>query len=97
MIEICVRLSGNGEKVRPTLRYVGSHPAYCVWEGGRPRYTVSPAARKEVLKRLLALNHQRAAEEAGNAPAKGKGRKKASAVGDNPLLITGPLFEKEER
>jgi len=27
------------------------------------RYTISPTARKEVLKRLLALNHQRAAEK----------------------------------
>lgn len=44
------------------------------------RYTISPAARKEVLKRLLALNHQRAAAEAAAAavavPAKTKrGRK----------------------
>ena len=49
-------------------------------ENDRVRYTISPAARKEVLKRLLALNHQRAAAEAAAAavavPAKTKrGRK----------------------
>jgi len=42
-------------------------------------YTISPAARKEVLKRLLALNHQRAAAEAvtvASIPVKTKrGRK----------------------
>lgn len=32
-------------------------------ENDRVRYTISPSARKEVLKRLLALNHQRAEEE----------------------------------
>ena len=38
-------------------------------ENDRVRYTLSPEARKEVLKRLLALNHQRAAEQAASAPA----------------------------
>jgi hypothetical protein len=38
-------------------------------ENDRIRYTISPAARKEVLKRLLALNHQRAAEQAAKALA----------------------------
>jgi hypothetical protein len=38
-------------------------------ENDRVRYTLSPEARKEVLKRLLALNHQRAAEQAKLAPA----------------------------
>ncbi|MGE5471183.1 MAG: Eco57I restriction-modification methylase domain-containing protein [Bacteroidota bacterium] len=33
-------------------------------ENDRVRYTISPSARKEVLKRLLQLNHQRAAAEA---------------------------------
>ena len=37
-------------------------------ENDRVRYTISPVARKEVLKRLLALNHQRAKEEAALAP-----------------------------
>lgn len=43
-------------------------------ENDRTRYTISPAARKEVLKRLLALNHERAAEEAKAKPVK-KGKK----------------------
>jgi hypothetical protein len=42
-------------------------------ENDRIRYTISPAARKEVLKRLLALNHQRATEQAATAtPVKPK-------------------------
>lgn len=32
-------------------------------ENDRVRYIISPAARKEILRRLLALNHERAAEE----------------------------------
>lgn len=36
-------------------------------ENDRVRYTISPSARKEVLKRLLVLNHQRAATEAAAA------------------------------
>ena len=50
-------------------------------ENDRVRYTISPAARKELLKRLLALNHQRAEEEKTKAPVKAasggkRGRKK---------------------
>lgn len=59
-------------------------------ENDRVRYTISPAARKEVLKRLLALNHQRAKEEAAKAPAvkpKGAGRKKAAASAPGPGLF----------
>jgi hypothetical protein len=36
-------------------------------ENDRIRYTISPAARKELLRRLLALNHERAAAEAAVA------------------------------
>lgn len=36
-------------------------------ENDRARYTISPAARKEVLRRLLAENHRRAAAEAAAA------------------------------
>jgi hypothetical protein len=36
-------------------------------ESDRVRYTISPAARKEILSRLLALNHERAAQEAAAA------------------------------
>jgi methylase of polypeptide subunit release factors len=39
-------------------------------ENDRVRFAISPAARKEVLKRLLALNHQRAKEEGEQAPEK---------------------------
>ena len=38
-------------------------------ENDRVRYTISPAVRKELLKRLLKLNHERAAEEAAAAAA----------------------------
>lgn len=41
-------------------------------ENDRVRYTISPAARKEILKRMLALNHEHARQEAAQAPAKGK-------------------------
>ena len=47
-------------------------------ENDRVRYTISPAARKEVLKRLLAENHKRAAaqvEEAATKPTAKRGRK----------------------
>ncbi len=54
-------------------------------ENDRVRYTISPAARKELLRRLLELNLQRAAEEAeakaAATPAKPKRGKKASADG----------------
>jgi hypothetical protein len=59
-------------------------------ENDRVRYTISPAARKELLKRLLALNHQRAKEEATKAPAaKAKGNKKSTSKADpnQPDLI----------
>jgi hypothetical protein len=36
-------------------------------ENDRVRYTISPAARKELLKRLLAENHRRAAAESAAA------------------------------
>lgn len=59
-------------------------------ENDRVRYTISPTARKEVLKRLLALNHHRAKEEAARTPAakpKGAGRKKAAASAPGPGLF----------
>ena len=47
-------------------------------ENDRTRYTISPESRKELLTRLLKLNHQRAAEEAAKAPpAKSNKPKKA--------------------
>lgn len=49
-------------------------------ENDRVRYTISPAARKEVLKRLLALNHERARQEAAQEPAAKKGKAKRTAA-----------------
>ena len=46
------------------------HEVETLAENDRVRYTISPAARKEVLRRLLALNHARAEEEATKAPGK---------------------------
>ncbi|MHB8165313.1 MAG: Eco57I restriction-modification methylase domain-containing protein, partial [Sulfuricella sp.] len=61
-------------------------------ENDRVRYTLSPAARKEVLKRLLAENHRRAALEAtaaaGQAPVKKTRAKKTKAAG-----VIGDLFD----
>lgn len=61
-------------------------------ENDRVRYTISSAARKEVLKRLLAENHRRATLEAAAAaiqvPVKKTRAKKAKAVGP-----AGDLFD----
>jgi hypothetical protein len=51
-------------------------------ENDRVRYTISPAARKEVLRRLLVLNQARAeAEKANGEPVKPKRGKKAQTPG----------------
>ncbi len=68
------------------------HEVETLPENDRVRYTISPAARKEVLKRLLALNHARAAEEAVSMPTKPKrGKKKTSDNGTD----TADLFSEE--
>jgi hypothetical protein len=55
------------------------HEVETLAEDDRLRYTISPAARKEVLRRLLALNHGRvAAENAAAKPAKPKRGKNAA-------------------
>ena len=46
------------------------HEVETLAENDRVRYTIIPTARKEILKRLLALNHQRAAEQAAAKPPK---------------------------
>lgn len=60
-------------------------------ENDRVRYTISPAARKEVLKRLLAENHRRAALQAqaadAAAPVKKKRGKKAVSNDKNGELF----------
>ncbi len=64
-----------------------------VSENDRTRYTISLAARKEVLRRLLALNHERAAAEAAVAETAKmkKKRSKDNAPEDEPQLA---LFEE---
>ncbi len=66
-------------------------------ENDRVRYTISPAARKEVLKRLLALNHERAKEEAAQSLDKGKAKRavaKSGTTDTSPRLPVGvPAFE----
>jgi len=66
------------------------HEVETLPENDRVRYTISPDARKEVLKRLLALNHQRAEEEKAKAPAKvekaGK-RSRKKQVDEEPGLF----------
>ena len=59
-------------------------PVETLPENDRIRFTISPAARKEVLWRLLALNHERAASETAKEPPakKSRGRKKAELTLD---------------
>ena len=56
------------------------HEVETLPENDRIRYTISPAARKELLRRLLALNHQRAAEEKAQAASTPKPAKKPRAT-----------------
>ncbi|MBZ0095534.1 MAG: hypothetical protein K8H75_09240 [Sulfuricella sp.] len=60
------------------------HEVETLPENDRVRYTISPAARKEVLKRLLAENHKRAAAQATEAAAKptAKRDRKSKAADD---------------
>jgi methylase of polypeptide subunit release factors len=67
-------------------------------ESDRVRYTISSTARKEVLKRLLALNHERARQEAAQAqmPEKGKTKrvaaKRTAAVTPPSAPVGVPAF-----
>ncbi len=58
-------------------------------ENDRVRYTIGPAARKEVLKRLLALNQERARREAAQAPVRAKGKMKRTD-GKPAVTVTPP-------
>lgn len=58
-------------------------------ENDRVRYTISPAARKEVLKRLLALNHERAKAEAAANPTKGKKKRVKDDEDESPPALFG--------
>ena len=53
------------------------HEVETLPENDRLRYTISPAARKEVLRRLLALNHRRAAAQAASRTYQEKTRQKS--------------------
>ena len=54
------------------------------------RYTLAPTARREILDRLLALNHQRHAEEVATGLHEKKGGKKPAAVRPRePELLLG--------
>lgn len=70
------------------------HEVETLPENDRVRYTISPAARKEVLKRLLAENHRRAAAEtlAMDVIASAKKKRGKKAVGSH-----GDLFGGEEQ
>ena len=60
------------------------HDVETLPENDRVRYTISPMTRKEVLCRLLALNHQRAVAQATTVPVKKKNSKRGKAkAGDN--------------
>jgi len=57
-------------------------------ENDRVRYTISTAARKEVLRRLLELNHTRAeAENSALKPVKTKRGKEAAQPNDQPVMF----------
>lgn len=71
------------------------HEVETLPENDRVRYTISPGARKVLLKRLLAINHQRAAEEKAKLPAKaekagkGKSAKGKKVTADSEQLGLG--------
>ena len=70
------------------------HEVETLPENDRVRYTISPDARKELLKRLLALNHQRAAEEKAEAPIKAvKLERKKAAKGKKAVSEEPGLFD----
>lgn len=60
-------------------------------ENDRIRYTISPAARREVLKRLLAENHARAEAEENDLDAKPKRDSRRR----RPAAEALDLFEEE--
>jgi hypothetical protein len=67
------------------------HEVETLPENDRTRYTITPQARKDLLTRLLKLNHQRAAEEAAQAalspPTKGIKTKKAQRAKKEDELL----------
>ena len=68
------------------------HEVETLPENDRVRYTISPTARKEVLKRLLQLNHDRAAAQADAGTAKRKTTKSKKQAERHETL---DLFSQE--
>ena len=65
-------------------------------ENDRVRYTISPTARKETLRRLLALNHQRAkAEQATSSTAVSVKKKRSPGSISNSSASAPGLFPGE--
>ena len=68
----------------------GFHEVETLPENDRVRYTISPAARREVVKRLLAENHTRAKSGAQKPlPMPTRGDRKRKATADGPYLFGG--------
>jgi len=65
------------------------HAVETLPENDRVRYTISAAARKELLKRLLAENHRRAATETASTPAIQK-----QPARRPPPTVPSPLFDE---
>ena len=66
------------------------HEVETLPENDRIRYTISPAARREVLKRLLAENHARTGTEAKDAARRStRGHRKTLVAADGPGLFGG--------
>ena len=59
------------------------HEVETLPENDRVRYTISPTARKEVLRCLLALNHQRAVTQVAAVLVKNKHGKRGKAKADD--------------
>ena len=64
-------------------------------ENDRVRYTISPAARKELLARLLKENHARAAAESASAPATLKNSAASSRDKSKPAPDAEGLFREQ--
>ena len=68
----------------------GFHEVETLPENDRVRYTISPAARREVLKRLLAENHTRAKSNAQKSvPSPTRGGHKRNVTTDGPDFFGG--------
>lgn len=64
----------QSDMLPPTQPYLVDQPSHTRC-GDRVRYTISPSARREVLRRLLVLNHKRAAEGVVAAASEAKNGK----------------------